>query len=472
MRKLLYFIYSHYSSHWALIGCIAVLAISTRCIYFGYPNQIVFDELYFAKFVTSYTTQSYYFDIHPPLAKLIMSEGAALVGYKPDVSFQFKNISEVYTNNFYKLLRGIVSLFGILLPLVLYGISYELFKRKGAAFIAGLLAVFDNALLVQSRYILTDIFFLTFGMIGLYLVLRARRYNETKKYFTYIGVGALFLAACVSVKWTGLLFVGVAMCSIIFYTFLTKRIHRGLTALLGVIIIILVFYTGIFAIHFHKLPYSGDGDVYMSTRFQSTLIGNKWYNNPPDKQIPSSFSDKMLETNIRMYTASASITQSHPYGSYWYTWPLMERPIYYWYGSPDAQGNEGRIYFIGNPLIWYGGLCVMILLTLYTLFIFLLRKENQNKESFLLILLGFWCNLLPYILITRVAFLYHYLPSLLFLIIGLGYFMGTYFKKLPYLFGIFCVLIVVLFIYFAPLSYGTYLNPSMYEARVWFPLWK
>ena len=164
-----------FKKEWLLIVILLLAANITRFYHFGQPNQIVFDEVYFPKFATDYFKGAYYFDIHPPLAKLMMAGSAKLFGISLPTNFAFKNISQTYPDNSYKFLRLIVSIFGVFLILGVYFLTKELFRNKWPAFLAGLFAVFDNALLVQSRVILTDIFLLAFGVLGLTFLFISRR---------------------------------------------------------------------------------------------------------------------------------------------------------------------------------------------------------------------------------------------------------------------------------------------------------
>ncbi|KAI8079522.1 glycosyl transferase, partial [Gilbertella persicaria] len=54
-----------------------------------------FDEVHFGKYITEYMTRSFFFDIHPPLAKLLLALVAWMSGYKGD--FDVDEVGSVYT---------------------------------------------------------------------------------------------------------------------------------------------------------------------------------------------------------------------------------------------------------------------------------------------------------------------------------------------------------------------------------------
>ncbi|HOX21430.1 MAG TPA: phospholipid carrier-dependent glycosyltransferase [Candidatus Paceibacterota bacterium] len=457
-----------FQKEWFLIAIIVLAAIVTRFYHFGQPNQIIFDEVYFPKFATDYFRGDYYFDIHPPLAKLMMAGTAKLLGTDLPTTFDFKNISQTYPDDSYKILRFLVSSFGVMLIIGIYFLTKELFHNKWPAFLAGLLAIFDNALLVQSRVILTDVFLLAFGVLGLVFIFVSRRKRPFScSWFVFLILAGLFLAAGLSVKWTALLFVGVAGIILLTDWLKNKQFKVFLSQFLVLLVVSSLFYFSIFAIHLKLLPQSGTGDAFMSQRFQRTLIGNPLYGNSEIK--PANIFQKFIELNKVMYSANAGLTATHAYGSRWYTWPLLIRPIYYWFGAGDDVSS--KIYLQGNPLIWWPGFLAII----YWFFWFWRQAFQKNKDrdftSIGFILAGYFCNLLPYVFVSRVSFLYHYFPSLIFLFIALGFFLWKYFQKYPYLVAVVLLLIIASFAFFAPLSYGLPLTESVFNERVWLPTW-
>jgi dolichyl-phosphate-mannose--protein O-mannosyl transferase len=232
-----------------------------------------------------------------------------------------------------------------------------------------------------------------------------------------------------------------------------------------------LIYFSIFAIHLGLLNKTGPGDAFMSLGFQKTLEGN---NINAEGYKPLGLIAKFVELNLKMYGANATLKATHPYSSKWYEWPVMIKPIYYWYQAPKAvmspeentiNYKASRIYLLGNPVIWWASTIALILL------VYKLLAGGQNKKIKILILGGFLLNLLPFISIGRVMFLYHYMVALIFAILALAHLID----ETKYRNKIFAVLIisgVAAFLFFAPLTYGLPLTEHAYNLRIWFPAWK
>ncbi len=439
------------NNKWAAMGILLALSLIVHFLYFGHPRQIVFDEVHFGKFVSGYYTHEYYFDIHPPLGKLIIAGFGKLFDFKPE--FSFGEIGEEFPDNTYKALRFLPSLAATLLPLVIYLLALELgFSRLGA-FATGILIIFENALVTQSRYILLDAFLLLFGFTALLFYFR---YRNGKSWKNLIGVG-IGAGLAISIKWTGLTFLALPILLELYDFIKTRNIIPDLSKKIGTLLLTpLLLYMAVFAIHFSLLYKTGPGDAFMTSGFQSTLEGSNavFEGNPP------SFIDKFIELNAEMYRSNQRLTADHPYGSTWYTWPFMTRPIYYWVEA------SARIYLLGNPITWW--LSTLAVIVMFSLIIF---DRISIKKTGVILLIGYMINLLPFIGIDRVMFLYHYLTALVFAILLLTHLIDQEKRNYRY-FAPLMIVSIATFILFAPLSYGLTLSENDYAWRLWLNTWR
>ena len=63
---------------WLVVLVFAALGFGTRFWDIHEPNETVFDEVYFGSFTSSYVARQYFFDIHPPLGKLVLAFAGSL----------------------------------------------------------------------------------------------------------------------------------------------------------------------------------------------------------------------------------------------------------------------------------------------------------------------------------------------------------------------------------------------------------
>src|SRR3989344_2696044 len=274
---------------WILI----ILGLATHFLFFGHPHQTVFDEVHFGKFVSGYYTGEYYFDIHPPLGKLLIAGFGKIFDFRPE--FSFTNIGDEFPDSKYMALRFLPALAGSFIPVVIFLLALQLGFSRQAAFVAGVLMVLENGLLVQTKFILMDGFLILFGFLSLLFYL--------KKNPLPAGILAGMAA---SIKWTGLTFLVLMLVLEALRLFKNKNLRGVIPAAAKLIIIPFVVYFSVFVLHFALLDKPGPGDAYMAPGFQ-------------DQNLIKKFTD----LNLEMYRSNQRLTATHPYSSQWYAWPFM-----------------------------------------------------------------------------------------------------------------------------------------------------
>ncbi len=456
---------------------ILIVSLLTHFFRFGYPRAVVFDETYLGNFITNYWHGTYYFDVHPPFAKLLF----ALWGYTTNVntlSIDWSNIGLTLPETA-TILRLIPLFFGIILPLIIYGICRAFGTSKFSATVISLLVVFENSLLVQSRFLLPDILMITIGFLGILSYLYSLETKRHKYLLFFLSI--LFSAITVSIKWTGLSFVAIILFmeikEILKNNADWRKIFSYTSKTISIFIIPIIFlYITVFAIHLHFLPNSGPGDLFMSLEFQKTLKGNLYENNHEINK--NNFLKNFIDLNKSMYTATQSLTNYHPYSSPWYTWPIMLKPIFYWESSADLKSDsKSYIYYFGNPFIYFLSSGTIIILIGYIFFIKYYKQiftQNKKQIDFLyFILIGYTLNFLPFLFIKRVMFLYHYQTALVFSILSIAYILELFINFKRKTIGLWILFFAICaFIYWSPLTYGTDISNKQLSNRIWINSWR
>lgn len=319
-----------WQKYWIILTLAFILIASflLRIWQLGKIGDLIFDEVYFIKFAENYLNGTEFFDIHPPLGKLIIAFGLKAFG---DTSFTW---------------RIMPAIFGTLLILLGYFTGKELSSRVAGLIAAGILAL-DGMLLVYSRTGLIDIFLTFFILLFFYFFLK---YANTKKDFFMILAG-LALALAASVKYIGWLTLLVAILIIWAKKMKAQKYWRKY--LIYLILIPFLIYLSFFFFNFH-LPFSN-------------------------------FFKEVYEWHNQSFSYNINLADSHPYSSKWWSWFLLLRPI--WLYFKDDGGKLVGVDGIGNPLAWWSAIIIVPLLIWGS---FKGYKNNLIILGSFLIFLFFW----------------------------------------------------------------------------------
>ena len=116
-----------------------LLSCWTRFYRIGKSNIVVWDEAHFGKFGSHYLKREFYFDVHPPLGKMLVGFVGLLAGY--DGHFDFKSGTEYPEGVPYVARRVMLATFGVaLVPLGWYT-AVELGMSKRACHLVALMVL-------------------------------------------------------------------------------------------------------------------------------------------------------------------------------------------------------------------------------------------------------------------------------------------------------------------------------------------
>ncbi|RUS30488.1 glycosyltransferase family 39 protein [Jimgerdemannia flammicorona] len=270
-----------------VLAVLTVLGFLTRFYNINDPAEVVFDEVHFGKFASYYLKNIYFFDVHPPLAKMMLAAVGYLIGY--DGHFEFDNIGDDYVANNvpYVAIRSLPASLGALaVPL-----TYLIMKESGypalTAALSASLVLLDNSLITQTRLILLDSMLMFFMLTAIYAYIRfykLRKREFSTEWWTWLIISGVTMAMTLSVKMVGLLLIATIGVAVLYDLWNLLDIRRGLTMqhfmkhfyarAFGLIFVPIVVYLFWFYVHFSILTISGPGDAFMSPAFQETLKGN------------------------------------------------------------------------------------------------------------------------------------------------------------------------------------------------------
>ena len=275
----------------ALLAFFSFSALALRLYRIAEPREVVFDEVHFGGFASHYLKGTYFFDVHPPLGKLIIAGLGHIYGYKG--TFAFKDIGDSYSEDPtvpFAQIRTAMAAFGTGSVMFAWATLVEMGFSTLSLILAGTFLAFDNALVVQTKFILLDamMFFFIFGSIFCWTKFRQQRYHAfSLRWWSYLFATGAFIACTVGIKLVGLFTVALVGFACLYDLWELSDWRRQMPdstlwkhfyarfILLAVIPVAL--YLSFYWIHFRMLPYSGPGDTHMSAAFQQTLLGNKMH---------------------------------------------------------------------------------------------------------------------------------------------------------------------------------------------------
>jgi len=162
---------------------------------------------------------------------------------------------------------------------------------------------------------------------------------------------------------------------------------------------------------------------------------------------------------------------THPYQSEAWSWPFLRRPVAYFYEGTDTPPTSAEILGIGNPVIFWGSLFAIP----FTVFAWARRRDWIAG----VIAIGFLSQYLPWLAVSRPAFLFYMTPITPFMVLAGAYALrhlaharlSTGARAFAPAAGFLVVLAVGVFAFFVPVLVGHVISRGAWNLRMWFPSW-
>ena len=405
-----------------------------------YMSETFFDEVYFVRTAENYLHLQHPYEwTHPPLGKLIQAAGIAVFGYNP---FGWR-------------IMGVIAA-TLMIPLS-YMLGKMLLESWIGGFSAAFLLTFDFMHFTMARMGTVDTYVVLFSLASqlfflIYLknVLKCGWGTPVKPLFWAV----LFFALGFATKW--LVLYGFAAQLAILAVLRLKEVARLGK---GVAEKLYAFTDPPFAklVAFLLLAIL----VYFLTYIPDVLAGRSAVN--------------VLGLQGGMLNYHATLTATHPFASTWWTWPLMLRPVWL-YVSYLPLNTKSTIVLLGNPAVWWVGFACIIGIAIFALGKFIKAAERRVSAvglPALFILTFFFFQWLPYVLIFRCTFLYHFYVNVPFLCLAAAYFISNYWssKWVKVTTIAYFVSVVGLFILFYPVISGAPASSSFIDSLKWLNGW-
>ncbi|KAI8367622.1 glycosyltransferase family 39 protein [Radiomyces spectabilis] len=299
-------------------GLLFAMALPIRLNRIQEPSQVVFDEVHFGGFANHYIQRKFFFDVHPPLAKLLIAATGSLAGY--DGQFDFSQIGNNYLQHDipYTAMRAACAILGAFTVPMAFLTIRDGGHSLPAALMAAVAVCYENSMVTNNRLIMLDSYLLFFTALTILCWNRFYSANRNRPFqaswwlwLTLTGAG---LGMTVSCKWVGLFLIATIGSSTVkdlwhlwgnLSVSKSHFIRHFMARAMCLIVLPVLIYVFTFYIHFIVLRYSGEGDVHMSAAFQHSLVGNR----VPDSPIDIAYGSRVT---LRHLASKGGYLHSHP----------------------------------------------------------------------------------------------------------------------------------------------------------------
>ena len=218
-------------------------------------------------------------------------------------------------------------------------------------------------------------------------VARGDRRGSRRVGLVWLGATGLFLGLAIATKWVGV-YSFLLIAAVMIVDLIVRR-ERGIAAL---------------------FPRFGVGAAAVAATVVAAPLAIYVLTYIPYMSLGNSLAD-VARLQKGMFDYHRNLTEGHPYASSWYGWPAGHKAVAMWTGTSGTE--TGAISAIANPVVLVGGL--------WGVAVAAMAAWRARVLALALLPIAALTQFVPWIVVSRAAFLYHYLPVVPFLAIGLAW---------------------------------------------------
>jgi dolichyl-phosphate-mannose--protein O-mannosyl transferase len=381
----------------------------------NFPHQVYFDETYYVQSARELLTMNInsWAGVHSPMGTGLIALGIWVFG---DFSWAWRIMPFLAA-------WGLIIVFLILV----YKLTTNFWISVSAAF----LLVVEGINLTHARMANPISLMMLWMFLTLLTVLPFLKGSENSRKRLFV-ISGVFLSFAIITRWVGLGIVAVISIYLI-KVFLKEKNKSAF--LRDILMFYVLVPLGIYLLFHISLPVA-----------KGTVWANVW------------------DRHKFVLNWHLTLTEGHPYHSEWWGWPILIRPV--WFFFKQKEGLVNGIICIGNPAIYW----MIPFALLYVLF-----KYIKNRQFvYGLTLAGFFTQWLPWAWIGNLTFFYYFYTAVPFSILAICLLAQRVWKieKIGKWFVIWYFLVVMLmFFYWYPLYTGMPISESYFRDHMWFRSW-
>ncbi|MCL1845037.1 MAG: phospholipid carrier-dependent glycosyltransferase [Defluviitaleaceae bacterium] len=331
------------------------------------------------------------------------------------------------------------TLFGIAMIPLIYAFARLLLKSNNYALFAAAIFTFDFMLFSHTRLATIDTF-VTFFVIAMYFCMYAyTRKPLAKSSIWWLALCGAAMGLAIASKWQGV-YAALGL-PILFFPTLWKIYLRDKKQAI-------ITFASCFGF-FIAIPVA----IYVVSYIP-------FVNAQGGGGLQTIWDNQVLMFRYHSYYV---LDAEHPFASPWWSWPIIEVPLWQ-YRTIISDGVRQGMSSMGNPAVWWFG----IFATGFA--IFSLAKKRRHESDTIFLLVAYAANFLPWVFVTRLTFIYHYFPSVPFIVLLIALFFRHHIRR-DWACFVYAGVVVALFVLFFPVISGMEVSVDYVENLRWFSRW-